>query len=647
MSAPCERFFDEIGIPVLNGYGMTETAGGICINRLGRIRPGSVGRPIFGVQMRVSGNLELLIKGDMVAQKYDDGTPTPHDGPWLRTGDLGRVDKDGYFYLTGRIKNLIILGNGENVSPEELEALLSRIPCVREVIVSGEGNALCAEFLPDFDELRARGLTDARAYLSAEVDRINRALPPYKAIAIIRVRRSEFVKNTAHKIVRAADAGEPPASDAEAAICAAFSSALGGVDVSRGDSLFALGGDSLVALSVAEKLYDMGVQPQDLYRYATPAELARACARRESVPAFCKEENINALIPARQEPDPSERILLTGASGYLGAHLLRRLLRDGKRVRCLVRDPQKLERALKWYFPKEVVAPEMVVRGDITKERMGLTKTGYEELSAWTQAVVHAAANVRHAGSYEALALVNVTGTENVAAFCEKAGAALHHCSTIALSGFSPAFPLSEDVLDVGQSVSENPYLRAKYRAEELVLKARAAGLRASIYRVGNLCWRRDGVFQMNDEENGLLARQRALGTLRVYPACMADFEQDYTAVDECADALVRLMQARGTGYIWHLANPNTLSPRRFPCLRAVSDDAFDAACRKHCQSRAVTMLSMYVGMYRRGLRENAVCSKTVAALSQVGFCWTRPSPLSVLLRAPRVQHAEGKAATF
>ena len=152
-SALREAFEARFGIPVLQAYGQTEAFGGIAIENVkevlaGRRRPGSVGRPLPGVQLRIvadghdarPGEMgEIRVKTKSATRNYvgDAGTETPlDDDGWLRTGDLGHVDEDGYLYITGRLKSVIICG-GFNVVPEELQSALMTLPGVREAAVLG------------------------------------------------------------------------------------------------------------------------------------------------------------------------------------------------------------------------------------------------------------------------------------------------------------------------------------------------------------------------------------------------------------------------------------------------------------------------------------------------------------------------------
>ena len=115
---------------------------------------------------------------------------------WYHTGDLGFVDEEGFIILTGRKKNLIILSNGENLSPEELEENIARDPQVREVLVYDEDGRIVAEIYPEEEYF------DNYDYFNALKETINNKRPMYKRIAVVKLRKEEFIKNASMKIVR-------------------------------------------------------------------------------------------------------------------------------------------------------------------------------------------------------------------------------------------------------------------------------------------------------------------------------------------------------------------------------------------------------------------------------------------------------------
>lgn len=210
--------FDSLGITILNGYGISECAPLISCNRNNYRKAGSVGRPIMKEEVKIAdpneaGEGEICVKGSNVMLGYfEDEEATKNafdDEGYFRTGDLGRIDEEGWIYITGRSKNLIILSNGKNVYPEEIETELSRIYGVSEVVVyEGESKSenkrdlIVAEIFPDSEALELRGITDVKKYFDEEVAKTNANMAPYKKISLIKIRTEEFKKTTTRKITR-------------------------------------------------------------------------------------------------------------------------------------------------------------------------------------------------------------------------------------------------------------------------------------------------------------------------------------------------------------------------------------------------------------------------------------------------------------
>jgi long-chain acyl-CoA synthetase len=161
-----ERFFRGAGFVVLQGYGMTETSPVIALNELGREKIGSVGRPLDGLEVRIGDGGEIQTRGPHVMAGYyldPDGTrQTVRDG-WLHTGDLGRLDDEGYLSVTGREKDMLVLSNGKKVYCASVEQSLTRSRLIQEAFVVGEGrNYATALIVPDLPRVaraaRERGL---------------------------------------------------------------------------------------------------------------------------------------------------------------------------------------------------------------------------------------------------------------------------------------------------------------------------------------------------------------------------------------------------------------------------------------------------------------------------------------------------------
>jgi long-chain acyl-CoA synthetase len=210
--------FDAIGIAILNGYGITECAPLISCNRNKYQKKGSVGTPIIGELVKIkdpdeNGEGEICVKGPNVMLGYyknPEATAAAFDSEgYFKTGDYGKLDEEGWIYITGRLKNLIILSNGKNVYPEEVENEISGIYGVSEVIVyAGESRSqknkevIVAEVFPDFDALKERGIEDVKGYFDEEIKKINSRMVSYKAVKMVRIRQEEFKKNTSRKILR-------------------------------------------------------------------------------------------------------------------------------------------------------------------------------------------------------------------------------------------------------------------------------------------------------------------------------------------------------------------------------------------------------------------------------------------------------------
>lgn len=194
------RAFRAIGIEILNAYGITECSPGVAISRNYYHRDGSVGQVIKGCEVRIQdGEIQVQGKNVMLGYYRDkEATAEAFDNGWFKTGDLGYVDGDGFLYVTGRKKNLIILSNGENVSPEELESLLLGYDQVKEVVVYAENGAITAEVFPNLEV----DFKNMQKQLQDIVDICNRKLPAYKRIQRLKIRQTEFPKTTMQKIKR-------------------------------------------------------------------------------------------------------------------------------------------------------------------------------------------------------------------------------------------------------------------------------------------------------------------------------------------------------------------------------------------------------------------------------------------------------------
>lgn len=194
------RAFRSFGITVLNGYGITECGPVVAVNRNRFIVPDSVGLPLHCNRVRISAEGEIQVSGDNVTPGYyhnetENDKAFTEDG-WFRTGDLGYLDEQGSLHITGRIKNLIILSNGENVPAEAIEREVYMIPYVKEVVAFGRNDRICIEAYLEEDS----GKTAAD--LLADVQILNQRLPMNRNIGDVVTRDIPFPKTTTKKIKR-------------------------------------------------------------------------------------------------------------------------------------------------------------------------------------------------------------------------------------------------------------------------------------------------------------------------------------------------------------------------------------------------------------------------------------------------------------
>ncbi|MFN3395421.1 MAG: AMP-binding protein [Thermodesulfovibrionales bacterium] len=186
---------EALGFTVLEGYGLSETSPIVTFNPIEKRKPGSAGKPLPNVEIKIinpseSGEGEIAIKGPMVMEGYfknpEETARTIMDG-WLRTGDLGYIDRDGYLFITGRVKEVIVLSSGKNVYPEDVEREYLRIPLIKEICVFGleeKGliESLHGIIVPDFEYMKKARIANLQEALKWEINQVSMKLPPHMRI---------------------------------------------------------------------------------------------------------------------------------------------------------------------------------------------------------------------------------------------------------------------------------------------------------------------------------------------------------------------------------------------------------------------------------------------------------------------------------
>ncbi len=214
------KVFEKLGIRVYEGYGITECSPLIAVNPYTNPKLCSVGPAVTCCETKIDetekdekGNSigEILVKGDNVMLGYynndEENRKVFTEDGYFRTGDIGYMDKDGYIYITGRLKSVIVLENGKNVFPEEIEEYLERIDYIAESVVVGRKNddgevILTAVVFPAYDKYPDLYADELEVKIKEEINQLNKHVSPFKKIRDVEFRHEEFEKTTSRKIKR-------------------------------------------------------------------------------------------------------------------------------------------------------------------------------------------------------------------------------------------------------------------------------------------------------------------------------------------------------------------------------------------------------------------------------------------------------------
>jgi long-chain acyl-CoA synthetase len=195
---------EGIGFKVVEGYGLTETSPVAAFNPLNKRKPGSVGKPLMGTEIKIKDG-EILIQGPIVMKGYR-GKPREtaevmEDG-FFHTGDLGYMDKDGYVFITGRKKEMIVLASGKNINPEDVEKAYGTTPLIKEIGVYEDRGSLRAVIVPDLDRAKERKISNIRESLGWEMKDISQRLPSYMRLTGYEITTGTLPKTSLGKIKR-------------------------------------------------------------------------------------------------------------------------------------------------------------------------------------------------------------------------------------------------------------------------------------------------------------------------------------------------------------------------------------------------------------------------------------------------------------
>ena len=586
---------------IVNGYGPSETT--ICCTMYkfdNTLQPDSItpiGHPIGNSKIFILDKLkklvpigkigEIYVKGECVGNGYLNNPIKTAEAFDLenriyKTGDSAKWLPDGTIIFVGRNDNQIKY-RGYRIDLGEIENTIKNIPGVKNCIVlldklEVEPSRLIAFIILDESKLNEE---DFRNILIEK-------LPHYMIPNQFKFLKS-FPLNTNGKIDRSEllkmvnESSEQdyvaPRTETEKIMCDIWSNVLKRPKIGIEDNFFAIGGDSLdaIKISVEATKYNIKVSAQSFYKYPTINLLVKYALNKVKTNLNTTSAQEETFSIKKDKPyNIDGNILLTGATGFLGSHILYELLKQtDKNIYCLIRGSSTeiakkrlIDRLhcyfadrLDCYFDNRII----IVKGDFTKDNIGLSKNDYLNLSNNISCIINTAATVKHIGSVEQFEATNVLSVKNLITLCKNIpNCQLVHISTLSVAGgndINGTHDFTEKDLYVNQKIDDNIYIKTKYEAERLLIKELNNNLPVTIFRLGNITWRTyDGIFQYNAEENLFFNLLQYLIKVEEIPENLKNKLFNISPVDECAELIVSILLKENIYNIYHIYNQKEVS---------------------------------------------------------------------------------------
>ena len=553
---------------------------------------------------------ELLVSGPQVSRGYLNQPQKTADTyiNWeglrcYRTGDIVRYLPDGNIQFVGRQDGQVKI-RGFRIELKEVEAVIREFPAIKDATVQAFDYPTGGKYIAAYI------VSDSKIDISALNNFIRDRKPSYMvpaatmqidAIPLNQNQKMNRKALPAPQLQAEARDYVAPANDTEKLFCDIFATVLTMDKVSVTDNFFELGGSSLMVTRVIIEADKAGLHVAygDIFNHPTPRLLSQlltgeAGSTEEDskikspkddliekfdytgIDAILQHNNIDTFLHG--EKQELGNVLLTGATGYLGIHVLRELINsDAKTITCLVRAKSqeaaehRLKNLLFYYFEsafKDLFRTRIfVVPGDVTEDLdLAIQQLTTNVQRPTINTVFNCAANVKHFSKTDDIEQVNIGGAERCVEFCIKTGAKLIHISTTSVGEIwidrndgKPVPMLDERKLYFGQFL-DNRYMSSKFMAERIILDAIAHhGLNAKIMRVGNLAARSyDGEFQVNFQSNSYMGRLKVFSMLGCCPYEEYDSLTEFSPVNETAKAVVMLATTPKECNLFHPFNNHT-----------------------------------------------------------------------------------------
>ena len=657
---------------IISGYGPTETTVYCTFKDLSHTSHITIGRPIINTRMYILDNNrrpvpigvlgEAYISGACVATGYinrdalnrEKFLPDPFwpGRTMYQSGDICAFMENGEMEIKGRTDYQVKI-RGLRIELGEIEAAIREVRGVGEAVVKdwGEGadKFLCAYYSTKQgvapEALRQHLSEKLPAYM---VPSFFIGMPELPLTLNGKVDRKKLIRPEREAFPRQAEVHEN-LNKSEKVMARIWKKVLKVGSVAPDDSFFELGGDSLGVIRVQAALLQYGwkIRTQDFYDYQT---LHGICARLNREKTVRETESKKGLIREYSHITPAKmkNVLVTGATGYLGAHIVAELAeKHDCMVSCLVRGKNakecraRMREVFAFYFgsgAQNILSRVSVIRGDVSELHLGISDTERDEMEG-IDTVIHCAAFTDHVGHASVFQRMNVNGTRNVVEFVKSAGAALMHISTVSVSGTqhrddpTRKLEFTETCFDIGQNYEDNEYAKSKFLSEEIVLNEIEKGLNARIFRVGVLTARMDGGFQYHPEKNAFSNRLQAIRDLECAPIDILGVKIEMTPVDMCAKAVILLSFMETKRPVFHVFNTNVMTLADVVSLLESIGHRVDVLSRREFMERIISLsrkgkLSSLTGIAedisgdRGDGNVQVTAGYTRAVLEHAGFEW-------------------------
>ena len=690
----------SLSYTIVNGYGPTENCCGVSLFPIPEWEPNiPIGKPMrtihayvldkTGHRLPAGAAGEYCLSGPQVSRGYlnrPDKTaeayePCPfNEFRMYHTGDIVRYRQNGDVEFVGRRDGQVKI-RGFRIETKEVESVIRGFAGVRDVTVQAYDYETGGKYLAAF----VTG--DAEVDVAALTEYIKTQKPAYMVPPVIM--QIDEIPLTINQKVDKKALPEPslqkaayvaPVGKTEEDFCAVFGSVLGIEKVSAEDDFFDLGGSSILAMKVVMAAEKAGysIVYNDVFSHTTPRAMAgfltgdkEQTADTAGIPAGNEAQAIIETgrdgydyskildLLRRNTPEafrsgerlPLNDVLLTGATGYLGSHVLHELIvNHDSRIFCFVRPgkeqtgQERLQALLRYYFDDDFAelfgSRITVIEGDATApDALTAFHAPAEDMT-----VINCAASVKHFARGDEIERANVDSVRNLTAWCEENQARLVHISTGSVAGgrrngVPPEnFRFDEHSLYAGQIIDNNQYIHSKFMAERHVFEEILThGLRAKVLRMGNLAPRdEDGEFQINYETNSYMNNFRAFQTLGMVSYETMAQPVEFSPIDCLAKAVLALASTPDDCICFIPLNPHrpmisdvvqALNEEGYP-VRGVESEEFMAALHEALSDEnkreAVSSLAVYnssddiqpIGP------ESCDNSHTLQILERLGISW-------------------------